>query len=132
MVEWKPIGGSAEEAVHELYDYAEDPLESANLAAERPDTLRALQQLLAGHPEAQPQVKAAAEKAGQNVGAGGKQDRGVMFERRDRNGDGSLSREEFLEGQSDPEKAPGRFLKFDVNGDGVLSRTEFVTSGGGK
>lgn len=131
MVEWKPIGGSAEEAVHELYDYAEDPLESANLAAERPDTLRALQQLLAGHPEAQPQVKAAAEKAGQNVGAGGKQDRGVMFERRDRNGDGSLSREEFLEGQSDPEKAPGRFLKFDVNGDGVLSRTEFVTSGGG-
>ena len=102
MVEWKPIGGSAEEAVHELYDYAEDPQESVNLAAERPDTLRTLQQLLAGHPEAKPQVKAAAgEKAGQKGGAGGKQDRGVMFERRDR------------------------------NGDGVLSRTEFVTSGGG-
>jgi iduronate 2-sulfatase len=101
MVEWKPIGGSAEEAVHELYDYAEDPQESVNLAAERPDTLRVLQQLLAGHPEAKPQVKTAAKKAGQKGGAGGKQDRGVMFERRDR------------------------------NGDGVLSRTEFVTSGGG-
>ncbi|MFM7865868.1 MAG: EF-hand domain-containing protein, partial [Planctomycetaceae bacterium] len=116
----------------ELYDYAADPQESVNLAAEQPDTLRALQQLLAGHPEAKPQVKAGAEKAGRKGGAGGKQDRGAMFERRDRNGDGSLSREEFLEGQSDPDKAPGRFLKFDVNGDGVLSRKEFVTSGGGE
>lgn len=132
MVEWKPPGGSAADAVYELYDYAADPQESVNLAAEQPDTLRALQQLLAGHPEAKPQVKAGAEKAGRKGGAGGKQDRGAMFERRDRNGDGSLSREEFLEGQSDPDKAPGRFLKFDVNGDGVLSRKEFVTSGGGE
>jgi len=130
MVEWKATGGSAADAVYELYDYVEDPQESVNLAMERPDVLRELQRLLAGHPEAKAQVKAgAAEKAGQKGLPGGKQDRGVMFERRDRNGDGRLSREEFLEGQSDPDKAPGRFLKFDANGDGILSREEFVTSG---
>jgi len=132
MVEWKPPGGKVTDAVYELYDYVADPQESVNLAAEQPDTLRALQQLLAKHPEAKPQVKAAVEKAGRKGGAGGKQDRGAIFDRRDRNGDGSLSREEFLEGQSDADKAPGRFLKFDVNGDGVLSRKEFVTNGGGE
>jgi Ca2+-binding EF-hand superfamily protein len=52
-----------------------------------------------------------------------------MFERRDTDRDGKLSREEFLKGQSDPESAPARFTKFDVNQDGVLSRNEFVSSG---
>ncbi len=128
LVEWKPAGGAAAEAEYELYDYAADPQESVNLAGTQPETVRALQKLLAGHPEARPQVRAG--DSGQPSAATGKQDRAAMFARRDRDGDGKLSRAEFLEGQSDPAKAPGRFVKFDVNKDGVLSRNEFVTSGG--
>jgi iduronate 2-sulfatase len=128
LVEWKPAGGAAAEAEYELYDYAADPQESVNLAGTQPETVRALQMLLAGHPEARPQVRAG--DSGQPSAANGKQDRDAMFARRDRDGDGKLSRAEFLEGQSDPAKAPGRFVKFDVNKDGVLSRNEFVTSGG--
>jgi len=53
-----------------------------------------------------------------------------MFARRDANGDGKLTREEFLLDQPDPEEAPKRFTAFDTNQDGVLSREEFVTMGG--
>jgi Ca2+-binding EF-hand superfamily protein len=34
-----------------------------------------------------------------------------------------------MSGQKDPEQAKQRFGKFDVNGDGKLSRKEFVSSG---
>ena len=53
-----------------------------------------------------------------------------MFARRDANGDGKLTREEFLLDQPDPEEAPKRFTAFDTNQDGVLSGEEFVTMGG--
>ena len=55
-----------------------------------------------------------------------------MFERRDKNHDGRLSREEFLEGQPDPDEAPKRFLRFDVDHDGFLSRDEFINMGARK
>lgn len=54
-----------------------------------------------------------------------------MFDSRDQDRDGRLSREEFLEPQPDPDAAPARFLAFDANRDGFLSREEFVTSGKG-
>ena len=54
MVEWKPFGGSAEEAEYELYDYHKDPLETANLANERPEVMAHMMAILARHPEAQP------------------------------------------------------------------------------
>ena len=47
----------------------------------------------------------------------------------DKNGDGKLTREEFLLNQPDPTEAPKRFDKFDANKDGTLSREEFVNSG---
>ena len=57
-------------------------------------------------------------------------DREAMFKRRDKNGDGKLTMEEFMEGQPDPKAAPKRFPLFDTNKDGVLSKEEFVTGGG--
>jgi iduronate 2-sulfatase len=54
MVEWKPIGGSAKQALYELYDYQQDPLETRNLASELPQVLKHLQAILAKHPEAVP------------------------------------------------------------------------------
>jgi iduronate 2-sulfatase len=57
------------------------------------------------------------------------QDRNAMFDRRDSNKDGQLTLDEFLQFQPDPEVAPFRFKTFDVDGDGTLSRDEFVSSG---
>jgi iduronate 2-sulfatase len=36
----------------ELYDYLEDPAETKNLAAERPDVVRQMREILARYPEA--------------------------------------------------------------------------------
>lgn len=127
MVEWKVPGADASEAEYELYDYESDPLETANIAAENPETLEKLKSLLAQHPEAVRQISA--QKTATGSKSGKAQDRVAMFRRRDKNKDGSLSHEEFLAGQPDPDKAPKRFPLFDKNGDGVLTELEFVTSG---
>ena len=134
MVEWKAPGAAAESAEYELYDYQTDPLETVNLAASQPDALRKLQDILATHPEATPQFKSqqkndTSKKSAGTKGNGKPQDRAAMFRKRDKDGDGVLSREEFLASQPDPDEAPKRFPRFDKNGDGSLSEIEFVTSG---
>jgi iduronate 2-sulfatase len=60
LVEWKKPGAAADTAVLELYDYVEDPGETKNLAAGRPETVTELKKLLATHPEAKPQISAKA------------------------------------------------------------------------
>jgi iduronate 2-sulfatase len=133
LVEWKKQGAPADTAELELYDYHTDPLETKNLAAEQPEVVAKLRALLAKHPEAKPQISAAGAAKQTNAKpapAKGKQDRSAMFDARDKNKDGKLSREEFLASQPDPDKAPARFPQFDTNSDGFLSREEFVTSGG--
>lgn len=127
MVEWKVPGADASEAEYELYDYEKDPLETANIAAQHPETLEKLKALLAQHPEAIPQISA--QKAAAAAKSGKSQDRVAMFRKRDQNKDGALSLEEFLAGQPDPDEAPKRFPRFDKNQDGSLNETEFVTSG---
>ncbi|GEP46076.1 sulfatase [Brevifollis gellanilyticus] len=134
LVEWKPAGGSAEQAVYELYDYQADPLESKNLAAEQPAVVTELKALLAKHPEAKLQIsnKPEGKKAGGTASkkkSKSKQDRHAMFDSRDTNKDGQLTMEEFLLKQPDPEEAPKRFPVFDADKNGVLSREEFVKSG---
>ena len=129
LVEWKKIGEPAATAELELYDYEADPLERKNFAATQPEVVAKLQAMLARHPEAKPQISNAAP-APKPADAKPKQDRNAMFDSRDKNKDGKLSREEFLANQPDPDQASARFPQFDTNNDGVLSREEFVTSGG--
>ncbi len=54
MVEWKPSGGSGDQAEYELYDYQSDPLETRNLAGELPDILKHLKAILAAYPQPAP------------------------------------------------------------------------------
>ncbi len=132
LVEWKKIGAAAETAELELYDYEADPDETKNLAGERPEIVAQLRAILSKQPEAKPQVRAAESPAGKKAGAASskpKQDRAAMFAKRDKDGDGKLTREEFLIGQPDPDEAPERFLLFDTDKNGALSREEFITGG---
>ncbi len=125
LVEWKKPGAATETAELELYDYEADPAETKNLAAEQPAVVAVLRQFLVQHPEAKPQISSKPEAAPQKPA----QDRGKMFDQRDKDKDGQLTKEEFLLNQPDPEEAPKRFLKFDADGNGSLSREEFIKGG---
>lgn len=57
LVEWKKPGAPPDSAILELYDYQDDPQETKNLAAERPDVVAELRALLATYPEAKPQIR---------------------------------------------------------------------------
>lgn len=137
LVEWKEIGASPDTAVVELYDYVTDPAETKNLAKEKPDVVAQLRSILAKQPEAKPQIrddtttsKKAVRTGEKQANAGkSKQDRAAMFTKRDKNNDGHLTQEEFLEGQPDPLEAPKRFPLFDTDKDGKLSSEEFVKGG---
>ena len=54
-------------------------------------------------------------------------DRGVVFTRWDKNHDQILTLEEYRGGLANKERAESRFRNFDKNGDGQLSRDEFVS-----
>ncbi len=124
LVEWKKIGAAPETAELELYDYEADPLETENLAAKQPDVVASLRAILSKHPEAKPQITAAS-----TTGTKPKTDRNALFDNKDKNKDGKLTREEFLASQPDPEEAPKRFPRFDADSDGILTREEFVMQG---
>jgi iduronate 2-sulfatase len=112
----------------ELYDEKNDPKESANVA-NKPENAAIIASLTK-----------ALDAAYDGYGSGGKpskdaaakkpaSDREALFTKRDKDGDGKLTFDEFMAGQKDPEAAKERFTKFDTNKDGVLSRTEFVKQG---
>jgi len=128
MVEWKVPGSSADTAEFELYDYVADPLETKNLATTETAKLMELQKILATHPEAKPQYREITpEQIAKQKAAIAK--RVSAFKTRDKDGDGRLTREEFLVNQPDPEDAPKRFPVFDKNGDGFLTESEYVHAG---
>lgn len=129
LVEWKKVDEPAEHAEFELYDYQDDPWETQNWAAQKPAIVKELQAILARHPQPRPQLTASTALQPDGPQSKTGSDRQALFARKDRNGDGRLSREEFLANQPDPDAAPLRFARFDVDGDGVLSREEFVTQG---
>ncbi|MCX6910547.1 MAG: EF-hand domain-containing protein, partial [Verrucomicrobia bacterium] len=129
LVEWKKIGEPADTAVLELYDYEADPDETKNLAADKPEVVAKLRAILAKQPEAKPQIGSGKKAGAKPTSNKPKQDRGAMFDKRDKDHDGKLTREEFLANQPDPDEAPKRFIQFDRNKDGVLSREEFVNAG---
>jgi iduronate 2-sulfatase len=69
LVEWKKPGAAPETAELELYDYQPDPLETRNLATERPEAVAELRRILSAQPEAKPQVRApGTEKAARKSG----------------------------------------------------------------
>ncbi|NUQ63540.1 MAG: sulfatase-like hydrolase/transferase [Pirellulales bacterium] len=57
-------------------------------------------------------------------------DRAAMFETKDGDRNGKLTLEEYLRNFPDQAEGRRRFPTFDANGDGVLSREEFITMGG--
>jgi iduronate 2-sulfatase len=52
LVEWKQPGAPRKSAEIELYDYREDPLETKNLAMEKPAEVKRLRAILDRYPEA--------------------------------------------------------------------------------
>jgi arylsulfatase A-like enzyme len=70
-----------------------------------------------------PSMRAEKEKASRKKG---KTDRNIPFDRWDTNKDDHLSMEEYKTGQAGGPNLEGRFQRFDKNGDGKLSRKEFV------
>ena len=138
MVEWKKPGEDGSSAEYELYDYQVDALETINIADQQPAVLTKMKSILATHPEARAQISgqgaatAGSKDTSQNNGKtknGSNRDRVAMFQKRDKDKDGQLSRDEFLENQPDGEEAATRFPRFDKNKDGVLSQIEFVSGG---
>ncbi|MDF1739111.1 MAG: sulfatase-like hydrolase/transferase [Verrucomicrobiales bacterium] len=128
IVEWKVPGSSVDTAEFELYDYVADPLETKNLASSETAKLEELRKILATHPEAKPQYRVVTpEQLAKKKAAIEKRVR--AFKTRDTDGDGRLTLEEFLIKQPDPEDAPKRFPVFDRNGDGLLSEDEYVNAG---
>ncbi len=61
-----------------------------------------------------------------------KPDLAAVFAKKDGNGDGKLSKEEFLKGAKDAAKAEKQFTAKDKDKDGSLSKEEFTTPGGKK
>ncbi|MFG0335794.1 MAG: sulfatase, partial [Maioricimonas sp. JB049] len=64
LVEWRPYDDSDAPAEYELYDYASDPLETRNLAADSPEIVASLKKVLAGYP--QPLARNARPASGQS------------------------------------------------------------------
>jgi len=127
-VEWQK--GDRSIVARELYDMQDDPEETVNRADDQQ-----LAQVVAEHsnliakqldkPHPTGLTLTSLDKS-QGASNKGKTDRVALFQRKDKDGDGQLTREEFLAGQPDPQEAPKRFIRFDVDSNGVLSRGEFV------
>ncbi len=122
----------------ELYDVVRDPGEQDNVAGLNADVVSRLSgQVLAWQKTLPPGT--VEESAGRNdypwpkEGAQSKleRERGPLFERSDKNGDGVLSKEEYLSNFSGERRGEGekRFPQFDANKDGQLSRDEFIYMG---
>lgn len=62
----------------------------------------------------------------------GTPDRAKLFEQKDKNKDGKLSRDEFMANHPTPEKGKLNFDKWDANKDGFLDRDEFIHMSKGK
>ena len=132
--DWKLLISQWEPKV-QLFNLADDIGEKRDLGGEKPELRERLHKAwldwsatLPPRANPQPAAKAGKKKA-QAAGAAPKMDRGDLFKLKDKDGDGKLSREEFLVNQQDSEAAKGRFTQWDVDKDGILSREEFMFMG---
>jgi EF-hand domain pair len=74
-------------------------------------------------------VPTAEAKEKKPKGEGKKADPEEAFKKLDKDGDGSISKEEFTAHGKDKAKAEAAFAKKDTNGDGKLSKEEFMAHG---
>ena len=116
------------DATPQLFDLSTDIGEKNDLAAQRPDDVKRLTELLAQWQAKNVQplwgdVRASPAKGKAPAGRDG------LFAQRDKDHDGKLSKEEFMAHQEDKEAGQARFTKFDKDKDGNLSRAEFVGMG---
>ena len=116
----------------QLFNLAADIGEKTDLAAEKPELTEALHRAWLDWsaslpPRANPQEAKAAPGA---AAARPAQDRAAIFAQKDKDGNGRLTREEFLANQADVEAAKVRLSKWDTDQDGHLSRDEFIRMGG--
>jgi arylsulfatase A-like enzyme len=118
---------NAEIVATELYDEQKDPAETVNLAG-KPENKSVIETLSKHLPSPLESKDAGWTPQAPSKETGGKAplDRVALFEKKDKDHDGRLSREEFLSSQPDPEAAKARFDRWDVDKDGFLSREEFV------
>jgi len=134
-VEWQKADGVA--AAIELYDMQGDPGETVNLATKPEHNGIVVEHagLLKARLNTPPPAGLRLVEIDNAPGSGAglpKQDRAKLFAKKDVNGDGRLTREEFLAGQPDPAEAPKRFTRFDTDSDGVLTGPEFIAAGAQK
>ena len=129
----------ATNAIHatELYDEVGDPHETVNVAAkpEHAEVIARLTKFLpppiapATASNSEGPKKEKGKSADPSPPKGGTKDRGAMFDGRDANKDGKLTKEEFLARQSEPEQAAKNFVKFDKDQSGDVSKEEYVNQG---
>ncbi len=131
----------ADNSIHatELYDEVGDPHETVNVAA-KPEHAEVVARLAKFLPAPIAPAKAGAGAADAKKAKGapgaakgdpkaGTRDRGAMFEARDANKDGKLTKEEFMTRQPDPAQAAQNFTQFDKDKSGDLTKDEFVKLG---
>lgn len=135
MVEWRKIGIVDKVADVELYDYKTDPLETKNVAENRPDVVDAMRAILTEQPEPKLQWKATLSASTKGTSETTHRtskkrkkpfDRKAAFLKRDVDKDGFLTLVEFVADQKDAETFRNRFPGFDTNGDGKLSPAEYI------
>jgi arylsulfatase A-like enzyme len=118
----------AKDTKPQLFDLSTDMGEKHDLAGQRPDDVKRLTSLLdqwqAGNVK--PLWGNDGERPEKDRAPAG---RDKLFQQRDQDHDGKLSREEFMAPQKDKADGEKRFAKFDKDQDGILSSGEFVTQG---
>ncbi len=133
-------GGKAE-----LYNIPEDPGEEHDLATANPEVVKTLSEKALTWVKTLPPSPArdAVVATGEPVINRGKipapkarenpdkptPDRHGIFKQKDKNQDGSLTLEEYLDRFPDQKEGKRRFPTFDTSGDGTLTEEEFVRAG---
>lgn len=133
-------GGGAE-----LFDIPKDPGEENDLASTNPEVVKALTEKALAWVKTLPPSPAreAVSATGKPIVNRGKApaakpgkgpdkptpNRSAIFKQKDKNQDGSLTLEEYLDRFPDKEEGKRRFPTFDTSGDGTLTEEEFVRAG---
>jgi arylsulfatase A-like enzyme len=114
----------------ELYDLGEDRGQAVNLAEAQPERVASMMERIAAWKATLPAEAPVVAGVDRKKEKPAKPDRAAAFLNKDLDGNGELTLKEYLHRFPDPEEGKRRFPNFDKDGDGVLSREEFVTPKG--